>query len=242
MRRPLSAEDSARVGLAQSQRGLASSIACSHAAAVVAAATGPAATRKPNGSGSDREEDGLIVALQADVEPVAGRLVAVGDQAASAVVADGRQCRVGGVGVELVTEVQPGDDTVEQPAGEDRDHEVRRLRRTVTGRHGRGGLTRADRPRDPSASVAERPKCPSICHVSTRASPTGAPSPSSTRPRDVEGARGALRHGRRGGGVGQGDVQERADRLGRRDGRAAQPSWSVSSGVRAGPRSTMSKR
>ena len=59
--------------------------------------------------------------------------------------AGGEQRRVGVVG-RVAVEVQPGDDAVEQAAGEHGDGEVRRLRRAVERRHG-GRAAGAHRPR-----------------------------------------------------------------------------------------------
>ena len=67
----------------------------------------------------DVKEDGLALALEVDVEPVA--VVLAGDQRlARRRVLDRRQHRVGGVGLRLVREVDPRDELLQQPAGETR--------------------------------------------------------------------------------------------------------------------------
>src|SRR3954447_17387866 len=101
-----------------------SSNARSHAGSATAARTAPAAStpskRPPR---SDGEEDGLIGALQADVEAVTVAM-RLGDQGPAAFLGHRRQDRVGGVG-RLVGEVDPGHDPLEQPAREDRHVDVR---------------------------------------------------------------------------------------------------------------------
>src|SRR6476620_6634770 len=84
----------------------ASNSASTHPRADVTSATGPTPTRNENGS--ELEEDGLIVALQVDIE--APRPVAVGlGQQPCGTVAGGSQRGIRGGG-RLAGEVDPGDD------------------------------------------------------------------------------------------------------------------------------------
>src|SRR5699024_8778203 len=72
---------------------------------------------------SDLEEDGLVRALQSDVEAQIGG--AAGSQEREPPVRlDQRQHRVGGVGLLLPRQVDAGDQAIEQPAGEDRQRQV----------------------------------------------------------------------------------------------------------------------
>src|SRR4051812_32736855 len=102
----------------------------------------PAACR----ASSDGEEDGLIGALEMDVEAVAAVLAGRDEGGPGIVVREAGEHRVGGVGLLLVLEVQPRDDLVQEAAGEDRQVDVRGLLAAVRRGH-RAGLEREDRPR-----------------------------------------------------------------------------------------------
>src|SRR5215210_2916534 len=91
-------------------------------------------------SASDGEEDGLIGTLEAHVETVSAPL-ARGDEGRPGRRVERGEQRIGGVGLLLVGEVDPGHHAVQQPAGEHGDGDVRRLAA------GRARLHRADRPR-----------------------------------------------------------------------------------------------
>ena len=68
--------------------------------------------------------------LQVDVELVAVG-AAPGDERRARVLVEAREDRIGGVGLRLVGEVQAGDDLVQQPAREDVEVDVGRLRGLV---------------------------------------------------------------------------------------------------------------
>ena len=72
-------------------------------------------------------------ALEVEVDRVAA-VRRRGDHGRALRVVEQREHRVGGVGLRLVAEVDPRDDAVQQPAGEQRDGEVRRLRPAAGGR------------------------------------------------------------------------------------------------------------
>ena len=166
---------------------------------------------------------------------------AVGDEQVAAFGGDGCQRRIGVVGGVLLGEVDARDDAVEQAAGEHR--------------HRRGGAPAACRRRvgtagglrvwisyRPSPSVGQRANRPSACHVSIRASGTGAPAPSVSVPWTWIAAGSVGGDGEAQRRVGEGDVQERADRLRRRQRQRLSHRVGSSNGVRSGPRRTMSKR
>src|SRR3954447_4849223 len=94
----------------------------SHARSETACAARPRASTAPNSS--DREEDGLTLALQAHVEAVAV-LAGLHDQRPAARLGHALEHRV--TAVVLVGEVDPGDAAVEHPAGEHVDVDVGRL-------------------------------------------------------------------------------------------------------------------
>src|SRR3954447_17402235 len=109
----------------------------SHARSETACAARPRASTAPNSS--DREEDGLTLALQAHVEAVAV-LAGLHDQRPAARLGHALEHRV--TAVVLVGEVDPGDAAVEHPAGEHVDVDVRRLAVADA-----AGLEREDLPR-----------------------------------------------------------------------------------------------
>ena len=120
----------------------ASSIACDpRRAPTSAAATGPRATRNPNGVRSAKKTDS-----SAPWRRMSKRYAPSARRAGDEQVRGGRgsttaERRVGGVGRGLAAEVDARDDPVEQPAGEDRHDEVRRLGRAVAASATAGGLT-----------------------------------------------------------------------------------------------------
>ena len=73
--------------------------------------------------------------LEVDVELVAVG-AGLGDERRARVLVEAREDGIGGVGLPLVGEVQAGDDLVQQPAGEDVEVDVGRLRGLVGGRRG----------------------------------------------------------------------------------------------------------
>ena len=91
---------------------------------------GPRSTRKAKGSASDRQEDGLIVTLETDVEAVVPGGLRRSDEE---VATFGRNRPERGVAVvgRLVGEVDARDDAVEKTTGEHRHRQVRRLRGAV---------------------------------------------------------------------------------------------------------------
>ena len=152
-RRPSSARGPARAA-ARASAASTSSRARNQASSETAAAAPPRAkvpsksprhARVPDHrSSSYREEHGLALALQVDVEPVA----VVGRRRRSAcargLVGQRPQDDVLGVGLGLVGEVDAGDDAVEDAAREHRDVDVRRLQAALAVGHP-AGLERADR-------------------------------------------------------------------------------------------------
>ena len=128
--------------------------------------------------------------LEVDVELVAVG-AALGDERRARLLVEAREHRIGGVGLRLVGEVQARDDLVQQPAGEDGEVDVGRLRGSSEPPATGPGL-RVRMAQRPSSSVPERPKprksppnapAGSACQLSTSASGIGSPSPSNTRPR-----------------------------------------------------------
>src|SRR5215210_6793835 len=88
----------------------------------------PSTSRRVRSPGSSEgEEDGLMVPLQVDVERVAAAAVGLGDEGRALRLAEAGEQRIGGVGLRLVAEVDPGGDAVQEPAREHRDGDVGRL-------------------------------------------------------------------------------------------------------------------
>src|SRR3954452_5280691 len=96
-------------------------------------------------SWSDREEGRLMGPLEVDVELVAVG-AGLGDEGRACVLVEARQHRIGGVGLSLVGEVHARDDLVQQPAGEDVEVDVGRLRGLAGGARDRPRLEGEDGP------------------------------------------------------------------------------------------------
>src|SRR4051812_9027511 len=113
-----------------------SSIACSHERSEVAAQTATlpyTASNSPgsgDGGGSEVEEDSLVSSLQSHVEVVAV-CDELRDERPTAGFRDAVEHRVVVVRANLVGEVEPGHDAVQQPPREHGDVDVRRLRLAV---------------------------------------------------------------------------------------------------------------
>ncbi len=165
-----------------------SSIARSHASSETASCTA-SGTKIGVKSPLDVKKCGLALALEVDVEPQVVRDQRVAHRG----ILDRRQQRVGCVGRLLVREVDPREEVLQQPTGENDDVDVRRVRRggarldgveaelaVLVGR--RSGRSRRSRP--PAAAPRACPRDAGsgrarfACQISTSASTTGSPAPS----------------------------------------------------------------
>ena len=175
-----------------------------------------AASRTGQSSGSDIEEDGLVLALQADVEPeppgaVGGAAIRVSRRAG---VGERGQHRVGGVGLRLVGESRSGSRpgragrgrTRTRPgaaprsarpgwaaAGPERDDAVPAVRRRWRSGRSRGTLARC-RGAARVVGVVEAAVRVGLPRLDQRVRDRARPPPSSTPAGDRDRARGALGH------------------------------------------------
>src|SRR6478735_4825415 len=83
------------------------------------------------------EEDRLVLAGQIDVEPPGSVRLALGDQGVTARFGDQSEDRVGLVAL-AIGEVEPGRQTLQQPAAEDRERDMRRLQAVAGAGHAAG--------------------------------------------------------------------------------------------------------
>ena len=197
-----------------------SSIACSHAVGEVSAATAPRPTKRAKGSASRSPRRRTHRHLGGGCRSGSARVLRRGDEEVAAFGRDGHQRGVGVVGRILVREVDARDDAVEQATGEHRDRQVRRLRRAVD-RGDRRWLAGVDLVAAVGVGGAAGEQPVGLPRLDEgvgdrRAGTVGDGAV------DVDGVGEVGRDGEALRRIGEGDVEERPDRLRRRLQRAAQ--------------------